>query len=223
MFDEEYVESKIRIKGDGLDSIVMLGKQVATADAIEEIEKSISDVKAEIEALDSKITELENGSNSVSKLEKKAKESVKSAGWAERRQKITGTKPNLGKNTWIDVQNAKTDENRETLGQQFEAKLSIFEKARNAGQDDINSVPSINVAPYDEDHLIGLLSRQIDNPELSEREQRILELVKNDNQSIVDAAVDVFSSEDTRVCPMCQQEVSQEHKESIVALSLIHI
>lgn len=217
VFDEDYVESKTRIKGDGLDSIVMLGKQVATADAIEETEKSINDVKAEIEALDSKITELENGSNSVDKLEKKAKESVKSTGWAERRQKITGTKPSLGKNAWIDVQNAKTDENRETLGQQFEVMLSVFEKARDAGQDDINSVPSINVAPYVEDHLIGLLSRQIDNPELSEREQRILELVKNDNQSIVDAAVDVFSSDDTRVCPMCQQKVSQEHKESIVA------
>lgn len=95
--------------------------------------------------------------------------------------------------------------------------LSTFEKARDAGQNDINFVPSINVEPYDEDHLIGLLSRQIDNPELSEREQRILELVKNDNQPIVDAAIDVFSSDDTRVCPMCQQEVSQEHKESVVA------
>ncbi|EPD33057.1 hypothetical protein HMPREF9306_00586 [Propionimicrobium lymphophilum ACS-093-V-SCH5] len=217
VFDEDYVELKTRIKGDGLDSIVMLGKQVAAADAIEEIEKSISDVKAEIEALDSKIAELEKGSNSVYELEKKAKESVKSAGWAERRQKITGTKPNLGKNSWIDVQNAKTDENRETLGQRFEVKLSIFEKARAAGQDEISPVPSIDFAPYDEGYLTELLSRQIDNPELSEREQRILELVKNDNQPIVDAAVDVFSSEDTRVCPMCQQEVSQEHKESIVA------
>lgn len=42
--------------------------------------------------------------------------------------------------------------------------LSTFEKARDAGQNDINFVPSINVEPYDEDHLIGLLSRQIDNP-----------------------------------------------------------
>lgn len=40
VFDEDYVESKTRIKGDGRDSIVMLGKQVATAEAIEETEKT---------------------------------------------------------------------------------------------------------------------------------------------------------------------------------------
>ena len=34
VFDEEYVKSKTQIKGDGLDSIVMLGKQVAAAGAI---------------------------------------------------------------------------------------------------------------------------------------------------------------------------------------------
>lgn len=217
VFDEDYVESKTRIKGDGLDSIVMLGKQVSAAEAIEETEKSIRDVTAEIEELDSKIAELENGSNSVDKLEKKAKESVKSAGWAERCQKITGKKSNLSKNSWSDVQNAKTEETRETLGQRFEVKLSIFEKARAAGQDEISPVPSIDIAPYDEGYLTELLSRQIDNPELSEREQRILELVKNDNQTIVDTAVSVFSSEGTHICPMCQQEVSREHKESIVA------
>lgn len=217
VFDEDYVESKIRIKGNGLDSIVMLGKQVSAAEAIEETEKSIRDVTTEIEELDSKIAELENSSNSVDKLEKKAKESVKSASWAERCQKITGKKSSLSKNSWIDVQNAKTEETRETLGQLFEAKLSIFEKARAAGQDMISPVPSIDITPYNEGYLTELLSRQIDNPELSEREQRILELVKNDNQTIVDTAVSVFSSEDTHICPMCQQEVSREHKKSIVA------
>ena len=159
VFDEDYVESKTRIKGDGLDSIVMLGKQVSAAEAIEETEKSIRDVTAEIEELDSKIAELENGSNSVDKLEKKAKESVKSAGWAERCQKITGKKSSLSKNSWIDVQNAKTEETRETLGKRFEAKLSIFEKARATGQDTINHVPSIDIAPYDEGYLTELLSR----------------------------------------------------------------
>ena len=217
VFDEDYVESKTRIEGEGLDSIVMLGEQVSAAEAIEETEKSIRGVTADIEGLDSKIAELEKGSNSVEKLERKAKESVKNVGWAERRQNITGRKSNLGKQYWIDVQNANTEETRETLGQQFDAKLRIFEKAKAAGQDEISPVPSIDITPYDESYLTELLSRQIDNPELSEREQRILELVKNNNQTIVDTAVSVFSLEDTHVCPMCQQEVSQAHKDSIVA------
>lgn len=217
VFDEDYVESKTRIEGEGLDSIVMLGEQVSAVEAIEETEKSIRGVIADIEGLDSKIAELENGSNSVDKLEKKAKDSVKSGGWAERRQKITGTKSSLSKNYWIDVQNAKTEETRETLTQQFYAKLRIFEKAKAAGQDEISPVPSIDITLYDEGYLTELLSSQIDNPELSEREQRILELVKNDNQTIVDTAVSVFSLEDTHVCPMCQQEVSQAYKDSIVA------
>lgn len=217
VFDEDYVESKTRIEGEGLDSIVMLGEQVSAAEAIEETEKSIRGVTADIEGLDSKTAELEKGSNSVEKLERKAKESVKNVGWAERRQNITGRKSNLGKQYWIDVQNANTEETRETLGQQFDAKLRIFEKAKAAGQDEISPVPSIDITPYDESYLTELLSRQIDNPELSEREQRILELVKNNNQTIVDTAVSVFSLEDTHVCPMCQQEVSQAHKDSIVA------
>lgn len=217
VFDEDYIKKKTQIKRDGLDSIVMLGKQVSAAKTIEETEKSIRDVTAEIEVLDSRIADLQKGSNSVEKLEKKAKDRVKSVGWAERRQSITGIKSILSKNSWIDVQDANTEETRETLGQQFDAKLRIFEKARAAGQNEISPVPSIDITPYDEGYLTELLSRQIDNPELSEREQRILELVKNDNQAIVDTAVSVFSLEDTHVCPMCQQEVSQAHKDSIVA------
>ena len=210
VFDEDYIKKKTQIKRDGLDSIVMLGKQVSAAKTIEETEKSIRDVTAEIEVLDSRIADLQKGSNSVEKLEKKAKDRVKSVGWAERRQSITGIKSILSKNSWIDVQDANTEETRETLGQQFDAKLRIFEKARAAGQNEISPVPSIDITPYDEGYLTELLSRQIDNPELSEREQRILELVKNDNQAIVDTAVSVFSLEDTHVCP-------QAHKDSIVA------
>lgn len=216
VFDEDYVEAKIKIATDGLDSIVMLGKQAETAKDIEEIDKSISDISAIIESLEGKISKLNSGSNSVTSLETKAKDSVKGGGWKERRKDITGTGSNLTNNYWTAVLQSKTEQTRETLNQRFDGKLDAFNKAKGAGTDTIEVISFVDTEPYSEDYLTGLLSKQVDNPELSEREKRILELVKNGRQSIVETAETVFSSEETHVCPMCQQEVTQEHKESIV-------
>lgn len=216
VFDEDYVEAKIRIKANGLESIVMLGKQVEAADAIDAIDRSIKDVSANIESLESKIDKLTNGPDSVTNLETKAKRDVKGGGWKERRMDVTETNQNFTRTHWQRVMQSKTDQTRETLKQQFDSKLDAFKKAKDAEIGTITAIPSVETGPYDEARLTDLLSKQVDNPELSEREQRILELVKNSRQDIVETAETMFSSEETRICPMCQQEVTQEHKESIV-------
>lgn len=216
VFDEKYVETKTRFKSDGLESIVMLGKQVETADAIETIDKNIEETGVKITELQKQIYELEDGEDSVNKLKEKAKKDIEGGGWRNRGKAIRGTNPKFNESYWKELLKIQSDETREKLIEKFEQKINAFNKAENAGTSMIAEISPIGLSPYDEDHLKGLLSRQMENPELSDREQRILDLVRNKKQNMVVDARDIFTSEETHVCPMCQQEVSREYKTSIV-------
>lgn len=56
----------------------------------------------------------------------------------------------------------------------------------------------------------------MENPTLSDREKRILGLVQNGHQHLVEESARIFSSPETRACPMCLREISAQEKTSIV-------
>lgn len=103
VFDEKYVETKTRFKSDGLESIVMLGKQVETADAIETIDKNIEETGVKITELQKQIYELEDGEDSVNKLKEKAKKDIEGGGWRNRGKAIRGTNPKFNESYWKEL------------------------------------------------------------------------------------------------------------------------
>lgn len=216
VFSEEYIESKTRIDDDGLEAFAMLGEQVKAADEIKQIEEQIVGVNAENEKLAKKIDELSNGEKSPKALEKEAKNTAIEGGWKSRAEEIDGKKPNITDKRWDEIRSAVSDQPRESLEKQFNKKMEKYKKASGAGDAHLLALALIGVKRYDETRVLELLAKRVEDPTLSDREKRILELVQSGHQLLVEESAKVFSNSETDACPMCQREISAPEKILIV-------
>lgn len=216
VFNEQYVQEKILIKENGLDNIVMFGDQVSAKKRIDEIDEEIIELDRQQASLAHTKADLEEGPRSVEKLYQQAKEVVKDGGWAKRYCQIEGGRSNLTSGRWNRILSAQNDFSRLQLQEQFDQMFNRYEKAKNLGTAIMNTVPQVNASRYDEQSFIRVISQQLDEPVLSEREKRILDLAQTGEQRLVEKACAAFSDEQTDVCPMCLQTVSAEYKASLV-------
>ena len=217
VFSEAYVRNKVLIKEDGLEAIVMLGDQALADMAINKIDDEMRRLGKTITENTIAIQELEHGKNSLDLLEKTAKACVKDGGWASRLSKIDGNKPSLTSPRWELIREAKTNAPRMNLEEEFRSLFRQYVRTEGTGSIIDWQMPMVNPDDYDEPSLIALLTEVLDQPTLSDREKRLLELARSESQFIVETARDVFSHKETAYCPMCQQEVTSEYKQSLVS------
>lgn len=216
VFSEDYVESKMRINDDGLEAFAMLGEQVEAANEIQQIEKQIGKVSAEYEKLTQRVNKLSSGKNSPDSLEKEAKDAAKDGGWGTRAEQVEGKAPNLTSKRWKEIRQSSAGQPREVLEKQFCDKLAEYKRASDAGPNHLATLSSAEINRYNETRVLELLAKRVEDPTLSDREKRILEFVQNGHQHLIEESAEVFSQPETDVCPMCQREVSEQEKNSIV-------
>ena len=216
VFTEKYVRDKVLIRSDGIESIVMLGTQVEACKRIDELDNELVRL-GELEA-DWQIIKhnVEEGPGSPEKLEALAKKNARDGGWATRRSSVEGGRQNLTQQRWDAILEAKPTNARRVLQEEFDHNLDEFRRATDIGAPIEGAIHEIPLSDYDESSLTALLGRIIDEPTLTEREERILHLVQHNNQHLVELAYETFSISETEVCPMCQQRVTSEHKASLV-------
>lgn len=216
VFNEDYVSKKILIEENGLDAIVMLGDQALAKTRIDELDQSLVDLGEKAVEYAQTKEEYESGTSSLTKLEKAAKESAKKGGWAQRAGMVEGRNPNLTQQRWTSIARAASEKTRQDLQNEFDERLASFRKADSSGTLISIRLRLIDTSEYDEKGLLELLSRELDKPELSDREKRILSIVQQQGgQAIVEHARTVFAEEKTAHCPMCQQEVTGQYKASL--------
>lgn len=216
VFDEHYVQEKIFIQENGLDSIVMLGSQAQAGRAIAEIDKKLDSLTEKKHREEQAIQQLETGPQSVTQLENDAKDNAKKGGWANRYSRIMREQRiNLSPARWRDIKMSETRSPRQELLDEYKNQLSDYEKITSINSPVLNNIPSLNYESYNESAIIITLSKILDSPSLNEREQRILSLIKNNHQDLIELAHQEFSKVETTYCPMCQQSVTQAHKESL--------
>ena len=216
VFGEQYIREKILIDEDGLEAIVMLGDQAAASKRISEIDSELAALgKAAIEYALAR-DEATNGPSSLARLEKAAKDRAKNGAWKERLAQIEGGNPSLTAARWDSIRKAKNAAARKELEAEFETLLEQYKRVESADEIITFRLPSISIDAYDEGGLRALLSEELDRPELSDREKRLLELARTGRQGLVEGAFAEFSKESVEYCPMCQQGVSASYKESLV-------
>ena len=216
VFSEDYVRDKVLIDEEGLEAIVMLGDQATAAKRISEIDEELiklGDAYTKYAAIKN---QAENGPNSLTKLEKTAKDCAKNGGWADRLAEIDGGRPSLTAPRWDSIRNAKINLTRKELEEDF--KSSLIQCKRVDGADAIVDwrMQIADPGAYDEAGILALLAEVLDQPELTDREKRLLELTRNGEQRLVELALQVFADGGTTHCPMCQQEVSPAYGESLI-------
>lgn len=95
-----------------------------------------------------------------------------------------------------------------------------FKKSKEAIRAECDAFPlfdSYDLESYDEAKVVALLNKKVENPVLSSREKRLLELAQTGRQDLVEAARDYFVNPVVDVCPMCQRAISMEEKQHLVA------
>lgn len=215
VFDEKYIRDTVLLREEGLETIVMLGTAAQAQKRIDEIDEELIEIGKRFAEWNIKKESAERGPESLDAILAKAKSEAKGGGWTDRCHEITGTRSNLTAQKWEAITGAETDLSRHEIEVEYSEKLAQYQRAENAESETFARIGTIYGRENDEAALVELLNRTLDEPILTEREERIFELVQNGNQRIVEYAREIASDNETDSCPLCQQDLTSEYKESL--------
>lgn len=220
VFNEDYVSSRVKIRADGLNAIILLGE-------LGNLEDKILDLELRIEAEFNRNTELKTATD-----EYKDKDNIKSPSncksqinlglsgnghWAEREKIINNGKRNASvTDKVIDAIIAlQPTETLADLRKRYEENLQLLSQviANEAAQ--IRNTVKLNVS-YNEKVLQNLLSQKVERPTLSDREQYLLQLIDDGKLDQINQMKSVFSKEKTKKCPFCFQKISDQGKRDLI-------
>lgn len=222
VFNEDFIESKVKVDGGKLKSIVRIGGGAELAAPIKEIKDIIlelqgkdSSLNKELEALDGK------GEGSISTAEKKLKEGLKiKGGFLERLDRIEDKTHNLTAGLLEMVQN-ETVADADTFPIAEKAKALDTEitryKSYQGGSPVQWQAPTLSGLP-DIDAVNGLLVQAVrPASELSEEEKAILEdlITVLASENFSEKTQKLIVESDRAFCPLCHQPVTAEHKHTL--------
>lgn len=220
VFNEDFVEHNVKIKEDGLETIVMFGKQADLEEEIENLTQQIQVKRNQYKTQSSKCDDFTDSSKIVSPQYylNRIKRSLKGDdNWAGRDGKIRGHRVNSSVNkSAIDSIIATAPKlTKVELEKDFENKLKEFNHINGEGKIITKAVPKTTFN-YDTGKIHELLNKKIEKPKLSDREKKILELVLSGKQEHFQEIRELFSSNDVDYCPSCLQPVSENYKKELV-------
>lgn len=220
IFDEKYIENKIRLKEDGLNTIVMFGDQVNLDKQIKILEaeiKKCEEIKKKQEEICENFKDLANPLSPKYHYEE-IKEKLKTGGWAETDSKIKGTRRNTSVTDAVleEIVNINLSKAKTELQAEFDKKYSLFKQIRDGQERITDEIKPISIDKDIDMKVLSLLSKTIEKPVLTEREKKILDVALNGYQKRIETSKEIFSNKDTTLCPYCYQPVDEEYKEDLI-------
>lgn len=223
VFNEDYIEQKVKIAQDGLDTIVILGEQVDIDCKIDIKKEELSEAKIKLQKYELELAEYNDAKNEKSPdyWMDKINASLKGLGhWAERDREIKGNRSAspVHRNTYQDfvrLQPASTKEELETV---FKTKKDRYLSLENSEISSLKKLilPDIN---FNNDDLANLLSKKIENPELNSRDKKLLSLLSDvsKGEPHLRQVEKFFSNKHNKTCPFCTQLVSEEVRTELIS------
>lgn len=214
VFNEEYVNSEVKIKDNGLDAIVLLGN----AKNIDEKLKKAKRINKKLEGRQSKYQEdfqKYSDRQNTDNPEKYKDDIIKSLrdNFAEREKNILGnTNRNLQNKTIELAKNiisfkAEDDKNIEELKNNFDEKLKSYEDM----QSDLNFLEDIKKLNFEE--IKQLLLHQVEQKQLTSREEEIKQAIAEASHLVTKNIME----SDKDICPYCFQKLTDEYKKEILS------
>lgn len=220
VFNEDYVSSRVKIRDDGLNTIILLGE-------LGNLEDKILDLKLRIEAESIKNTEFKTVSNEYKDISNikspnncmnRISLGLSGSGhWAEREKIINNGKRNVSiTDKVIDfIIKLKPVETLVDLRKHYENNLQLLSKIIDNKTFKIGNTVKLNIT-YNEKILQNLLSQKVERPVLSDREQYLLQLIDDGKIEQINEMKSVFSKEKTKKCPFCFQKISDQGKRDLI-------
>ncbi|WP_034469088.1 AAA family ATPase [Butyrivibrio sp. AE2005] len=220
IFNEDYVNTRVKVKEDGLKTIVLLGE-------LGELEEKIQDIELKIEAetqkncnLKNELEELQDRENPKSELYCRMQINLGLSGdihWADREKRIKNLKRNASVTDSVmdSIIRLQPDESLGIIQNRFDKNLLLLNQVRDNEAEKINNTVALQV-DFSEVQLQSLLKQKVESPSLSDREEKILRMIEEGKADNVNEMRRIFSKEKTAHCPFCFQEVSNEYKKGLI-------
>lgn len=220
VFDEDYINQKIKIKGDKLESIIMLDEQVDIDDKIHELEaekKQAEETLSKAESEYSRFTDAESTDNPNFYMTN-AKNLLKHR-WAPKRKEILNLAgiPNVKEDKVSQLATSVPDSQEEQTRKEYDEKCNLLNSLRRNECHPL-PVPVPGIPPVDEKHIIALLSKKVEKPELSERDNRLVQLIFSETTERIKKTKEVFLKPEVSECPFCYQPITQDYKAHILEI-----
>jgi len=218
VFDEEYVSSRVRIKDSGLDAIVLLGEQVSLEEQIVEIDKQIGTKEAEESRQEAECARFADNSDVISpdywfaQIHGKLRESN---GWAGVGSKIKGRRQNLSvTDTEIErIAGITTTKPLADLQSEMDHRYSQFTAVSADSSVLSKKITMIPIVDNITENAKALLKKAVSRPQLTEREQRLLNLF---GMPGIAGARTFLSDSKNVVCEKCFQPISAEYRGNVL-------
>ncbi|WP_312942981.1 AAA family ATPase [Oscillibacter sp.] len=214
IFDEDYISSRVKIRDSGLNAIVLLGEQVSLDEKIDKIEVQLKKKKEEVSAQEAECLRYENNNDVTSPkhwLSKMCDTLKETDGWADIGSRIKGQKVKLAVNQTeiLRIAGLKPDKPIDELKKDFKSLFTRFSAI------DANTalLPQNSFCLPDtttiESSVISMLSKTIEKPQLTHREQEILNLFGL--QQITEVRT-FLADMKNNICDKCLQTISDEYR-----------
>ena len=227
VFDEDFVGEYVKVTNEGVKAIVMLGEQVELNEQIKAKTEEQNKKKEEWNALDELRKKYEEGKEewTPNYCFNRIRDALrKDGGWADRERDIKG---NTLKSRITDdvierlMKLEVTDEETANMLQEIKAGLVLYQNSKN--QVYIEWTPPQLTLPENLLGLQKLLATQLESPELTPREERLMKMMDSIGHF-------QFSQEHTKelleegweFCPTCLREIEDDDRHTI-AETLKHI
>lgn len=221
VYNEDYINSRVRFCEDGLNTIVLLGE-------LGDLEGKILDFELKSEAetirnvdLKKKADEYKDRDNKKSPTYCQYQINLGLSGdghWAEREKIINDGKRNasITDNIIGSIIGLTPTEKLSQLKMRFDENLKLLSQIRSNEASHLKSTVKLNIE-YDEKKMLSILAQKLESPVLNEREQYLLQLIDDGKLEQINEMKMVFTKEKTKKCPFCLQEISEGGKKDLIS------
>jgi wobble nucleotide-excising tRNase len=214
VFNEDYIDNTIKLREDGLSTIVLLDSQVDISKQIDELVKGIAENEKRLNDIQNEMNEYEDPRNTSSPLFWKRKvENIlkKDGGWAYRDgRSIRGHSINASVTDSV-IEKLANKKMKKSLGdaqKEYEEKHKVFMEAKQGEKINMD-VPKVS-AKLDFGAVKDLLFNCPPHPNLSQREKDLMEAM---GISVIKSAQGYLESKkDDSYCETCLQQITGEYK-----------
>lgn len=223
VFDEEFVNENVRVQGDSLGAIVMIGERAELTAQIEKLTAQLTLAEMDRDQKKSILDEYEDSSNPkspfffISKMCEKLKERD---GWLEKTNRvITPRSSRVNKDTYKRFVALSPSKTRDELIIEYNSEWNNLNHAKSGDTRITTLVPPIpdTFRKYETETVNSLLKQVVEHPDFSEKEKYLFSLVQAGLDKELRITAKEFSQPSFTRCPKCFQALSPSYKESIIA------
>ncbi len=226
IFNEDYIRSKIFIDGDrtGLGAIVLFGKQKEIDEEIRKIEASVEILQDEHTALLTEQKRLNDPNDTIcpenilQRILTTLQNQKTRSGWAYRNLEIYNKKkaPTPDETLIKEIIALRVKDSDSDTLDNYSKQLNHLKELDSYAPDFI--VPKVELdssLDFDEEGLISLLNHRVEKPELTLRDQRIIEVLKTFGVNWVNEVTTHLKRDNVSYCPCCLRDLDIDDKELV--------